>query len=84
MTELEKFQLVNACETCEALEQAIILIGEDNNGQVMGRTRPFDAARSAQMVKPIVHENLLPNYLTRSFGIRQQALYLRFYLNPQL
>jgi len=43
MTELEKFQLVNTCNTCKELEDAIILIGQENDGMLQGRTHSFNA-----------------------------------------
>jgi hypothetical protein len=81
MTELEKFQLVNTCNTCKELEDAIILIGQENDGMLQGRTHSFNAESMAKCVEPIVNNAMWPNYLTRSYGIRQQALYLKYYLN---
>ena len=46
---------------------------------IQGRTRKFDAERMARSVWPVVNEQVPANYLTREFGIRQQALYLAYY-----
>lgn len=78
MDNLEKYELVNKCETIEELESAVkALAGED--GLIQGRTRKFDANKMASYVGSVV-KGLGPiNVLTREFGIRQQALYLKFY-----
>lgn len=77
MTDLEKFELVNSCESIKELQNAILKIGE--SGLIEGRKRIFDAEKMANCVPTIVKENGYPNYLTRKWGIRQQALYLREY-----
>ena len=77
MTELEKYELVNSCESIKELQNAILKIGE--SGMIEGRKRIFDAENMANCVPTIVKENGYPNYLTRKWGIRQQALYLREY-----
>lgn len=77
MTDLEKFELVNSCESIKELQDAILKIGE--SGWIEGRKRIFDAENMANWVPAIVKENGYPNYLTRKWGIRQQALYLKEY-----
>jgi len=79
MTELEKYQRVNACETIEELQQCILdFAGED--GMIQGRTRKFDAFEMANNLEIYVNgRNETPNVLTREFGIRQQAMYLKYY-----
>lgn len=81
MTDLEKFQAVNVCETTEALKKAIISFA-DSNGEIQGRRKTFNADRMANKVDGVVNKQLSPNNLTREFGIRQQALYLSYYENP--
>lgn len=78
MTDLEKYELVNKAESIKELEDAILACAEEN-GQINGRARPFDAKWMASRVAPVVKEEGYPNNLTRRFGIRQQALYLREY-----
>ena len=78
VTDLEKFQLINACETVEDLTVAIEAFA-DPEGLIQGRTRMFDAHRMVRNVQSVIEEGASPNLLTREFGIRQQALYIRHY-----
>lgn len=78
MTDLEKYELVNSCETRQALKDAIMAFAEED-GSIRGRTRSFNAARMAENVDAVVGGQEIPNVLTREFGIRQQALYLNWY-----
>lgn len=78
MEELEKFQLVNKCSTIEELAEAIRTIA--NGPVISGKTDVFDSEKMASRVKGVVENNISPNVLTRMYGIRQQALYLRYYL----
>ena len=82
-TELEKYQLVNRCQTIEALENAIMTIGSENNGMIRGRTRIFSAKIMSSYVRGAVSLVLPANLLTRNYGIRQQALYLSFFCNKR-
>lgn len=77
MTELEKYELVNRCETVKELENAIIKLSHDN--EISGREMSFDANVMAGYVESVVKQDNSPNLLTRKYGIRQQALYLRYY-----
>lgn len=79
MTDLEKYELVNGCETIKALEKAIISFTDLKTGLIQGRRRNFDGIEMASKVRAIVEEDGWPNNLTREFGIRQQALYLKHY-----
>lgn len=79
MTDLEKYETVNACETVEALEAAIISFTDLETGRIQGRVKTFDGVKMASTVREIVEGDGWPNNLTREFGIRQQALYLRYY-----
>jgi len=76
MGELEKWELINQCETIEALEKAVITVA-DENGIIWGRKRQFDAEKMSKFVRLVITKEYYPEYLTRSYGIRQQALYLR-------
>ena len=80
-TELDKYQLVNKCQTIEALENAIIAIGSENEGIMRGRKRLFSAKIMSSYVRGVVSLALPANLLTRNYGIRQQALYLSFFYN---
>lgn len=77
--ELWKWELINSCETVENLEAAIISISDPITGTIRGRAREHSAERMASRVKDVVRGNLPANVLTRSYGIRQQALYLKLY-----
>ena len=79
--ELYKYQLVNRCQTIEALENAIMAIGSENSGMIRGRTRIFSAKIMSSYVRGVVFLALPANLLTRNYGIRQQALYLSFFYN---
>jgi hypothetical protein len=80
MTELEKYELVNSAESISELQEAILALA-DENGKIQGREQRFDAEWMASKVKEIVEDEVYsyPNNLTRMYGIRQQALYLREY-----
>lgn len=75
MTDLEKFQAVNACKTVSELSETILSLC-DANGDIKGRKRMFDGKKMAGYVDFVVRGGAA-NVLTREFGIRQQALYLR-------
>lgn len=77
MSNLEKWHIVNRCENPEQLADAIIKFA-DENGQIMGRSRSFDAEKMAGYVNSVINEDYPPNLLTREFGIRQQAIYLKY------
>lgn len=76
--QLSKFQRVNSCETISELEQAILDFSDPETGLIMGRSKPFNGARMASYVKLVVNLEAPANLLTREFGIRQQALYIRY------
>lgn len=79
MTELEKYQAVNACETKEDIYD-VILSFADQLGYIKGRTRSFDAN---QMVKgaSLYFSGLTgPEVMTREYGLRQQAMLIKYYL----
>ena len=78
MTDLEKFQLINACETAEELTHAVRRLADPETGMIKGRVKEFDSQRMAGYVTFVVNEGAPANLLTREFGIRQQALYLRY------
>lgn len=78
MTELEKFQLINSCETPVTLAEAIIKLADPETGRIQGRAKDFNAQRMSICVGPVIYEGAPANLLTREFGIRQQALYIRY------
>ncbi len=76
MTELQKWQEVNQCETPEGLAFLITSLA-DEKGMIQGRERDFDASRMATGLQFFMEDEAPANVLTREFGIRQQAIYLK-------
>ena len=71
--EVLKWSLVNAAESFDELKKAIATVAEE--GIIEGRSRTFMAERQIKAVDLIM--NGYPyNLLTRSYGIRQQMMYL--------
>lgn len=78
MTELEKFQRVNSCETIQELCK-IILDFADEKGDIQGRTRKFSATKMSDWCYGYIRgTHNQPRYITREFGIRQQAMYIKY------
>lgn len=81
MTELEKYQKVNACETFNELAEVILSFADDY-GMIQGRNRRFNATKMAAYCR---HFSILqPEVLTREFSIRQQAMYIYYYTAPKI
>lgn len=80
MTTLEKYEVVNKCETIAEL-QSVIITFADHNGNIQGRTRMFKAKEMAIDAIDFYNNKALPDILTREFGIRQQAMYIKYYHN---
>jgi hypothetical protein len=76
MTELEKWQAVNKCETQTELANLISKFA-DEEGMIQGRTRKFDADKMITGLHYFMNNQTIANVLTREFGIRQQAIYLK-------
>ena len=76
MTELEKYELVNQCETQSQLEDAINKLA-DSEGMIQGRERNFDASKMILGLQFFMDSEAPANVLTREYGIRQQAIYLK-------
>jgi hypothetical protein len=74
------YDKVNKAETFEELSIAILGCADDD-GNIQGRERKFDAAEMAQRCVQFKELNQ-PNLLTREYGIRQQAIYLERYDRP--
>jgi hypothetical protein len=78
MTELEKYEAVNKCESLLDLSNVILSLA-DKHGNVLGRNRVFDASKMA--LNCIDYSLGRHNTLTREYGIRQQAMYILYYSN---
>ena len=76
MTELEKWQLVNQCKTQAQLADAITKFA-DAEGMIQGRERKFDASKMIIGLSYFFIDEMPANVLTREYGIRQQAIYLK-------
>jgi hypothetical protein len=76
MTELQKYKLVNQCETPLELENAIAKFA-DSEGLIQGRQRKFDAGKMIIGLNYFFTDEMPANVLTREYGIRQQAIYLK-------
>lgn len=77
LTEVEKWRIINDSETFDQLKDNIKRLA-DEDGSIMGRIRPFLAEKQINNVD-IVKAGYPANILTRSYGIRQQAIYLLYY-----
>jgi len=76
MTELETWQLVNQAETQAQLADVITKL-TDSEGMIQGRVRKHDAIKMIVGLSYFMTDDLPANVLTREFGIRQQAIYLK-------
>ena len=76
MTELEKWELVNRCGTQAQLADAITKFA-DAEGMIQGRDRKFDASKMIIGLTYFFIDEMPANVLTREYGIRQQAIYLK-------
>jgi len=76
MTDLEKWQKVNECESALGLALLINLFA-DEEGMIQGRERKFNVSRMAIALQFFMEDEAPSNVLTREFGIRQQAIYLK-------
>ena len=76
MTELQKWQEVNQCETESQLADLISKFA-DEEGMIQGRERKFKASKMIIGLNGFMLDIMSANVLTREFGIRQQAIYLK-------
>ena len=78
MTELQKWQAVNQCETQAQLADLITKFA-DEEGMIQGRERKFDASKMIIGLSFFMEDEMPANVLTREYGIRQQAIYLKIF-----
>lgn len=76
MTELEKYELINKCNTVKELQEAIKQL--DEGGFIRGRTNYFSTTQQIEDVEYVIGGGD-PTMLTRNYGIRQQALCIKYY-----
>lgn len=79
MTELEKYELVNQAESESELADAILKLADPETGKIQGRAREHDAKRMAERLAGFMEDIFEPNVMTREYGIRQQAMYIKYY-----
>ena len=72
----QKYDAVNSSESLLGLSNLIKEFA-DKDGMIQGRTRKFEAEKMAHACMAM--GTIRPNFLTREFGIRQQAMYLNYY-----
>lgn len=75
MDKLDAYERVNQTETLEELANVIESLA-DGTGFIQGRTQEFDAGKMAYYCR--MFRNVYPQYLTRNYGIRQQAMMLAY------
>ena len=78
MTREQIYDLVNSCESFLGLKNIILELA-DEDGMIQGRTRKFSAEKMAQGVDNYQLGYAPPNVITREFGLRQQAMYIKYY-----
>lgn len=81
---LDELEMVQNAKNGEDLKAAIKFIGYNRNHQIPGRTQVFKMKEQLDVVDKVIKAEIAPNYLTRRFGIRQQAMMLGFYENKEL
>ena len=79
MTKLEKYELVNQAETEKELADAILKLASPKTGKIKGRAKDHDAKRMVERLSWFMKGQFPPNGMTREFGIRQQAMYIKYY-----
>lgn len=80
------YDLVNNSETIEELVAVMAAIGKKYGGKIPGKTRDFDAEKQIDNAKLFYNLSLEDEYIaeyanivTRSFGLRQQLIYITYY-----
>lgn len=79
MTDLQKYNLINRSETPEELKQSLKQIAKNNNNMIPGRRQDWSLEEQLRAVDIITGGTLMYNLLTRTYGIRQQMMYIMHY-----
>lgn len=79
MEETEKWLIINQCENKVQLAAAIMIISEEGVIRSNRQDKAFDAQKQVRNLELVIEGGLFPNILTRAYGIRQQAIYIRYY-----
>lgn len=75
MTRADKYDMVNACKTPKELATAMRALSV--NGMIKGRTREFSVEKMIQGMEYYMKHNQGANFVTREFGLRAQAVYIK-------
>lgn len=78
MENVKIWEAVNSCETSRELSIIILLLADDE-GMIQGRTKKFNATKMNIGLDMFMKDEIYPNVLTREYGIRQQAMYIKHY-----
>ena len=70
------WQLVNQAETPQNLASVINKLA-DSEGMIQGRIRKFDAEKMIIGLNMFMKDEMPATVLTREYGIRQQAIFLK-------
>lgn len=80
------YDLVNNAETIEELVLVMAAIGKKYGGKIPGKTKDFDVNKQISNAKLVYNISLEDEWLseeanivTRSFGLRQQLMYIIYY-----
>ena len=80
------YDLVNNAETIEELVLVMAAIGKKYGGKIPGKTRDFDVEKQINNARLVYNISLEDEWLseeanivTRSFGLRQQLMYIIYY-----
>ena len=80
------YDLVNNSETIEELVLVMAAIGKKYGGKIPGKTKDFDVNKQISNAKLVYNISLEDEWLseeanivTRSFGLRQQLMYIIYY-----
>jgi len=76
---LLKYEKVNQCEQIEDLAN-LLLEFADEDGYIHGRSKLFPAKEMAENMLAYYEDKIQnPSIITREYGFRQQAMYLKHY-----
>lgn len=72
ISDIDKFELINKCETPAELRNAILRIGKEDSS-ILSRN---DLEYTANIASGIARGLYVSNLITKKYGIRQQAIYI--------
>lgn len=75
MNELQKYQLINSCESVSDLKAATYSIGDI----IISSGKNWTPKLMCEYIDGIVRGDFEYNMATRKYGIRQQLMYLIYY-----